>query len=393
MKSPLPKNSCFSSFRFSIQALRSPVSPLTPQEVHFGNNHEQSLSICHSASEGSSPTARGTPEPHEKDRSIGVNVVESYDVNEVRTPNALPHLGPSPITPWQSTFRRHAASTEHESTYLRRARSLRFAKALLSFLLLGVATSLFGLEADILARYNRTHLSKAWELNLWPVDVNLKPTLLAVASGASVTLLAVSSVLITFIHGPNPRHTLENSVFSALSIVAMVLGLATIVLSAATTPAALFSTFISSTLTSLVSTTGPANTVGLTPNGHGSNPKRETIQSFTCTIANTAKAFNNDATTLRLPSLADTDRLIPTGFAGICTESRAGLALTVVLLVLAVFGLLVSAATFTLEKRIQRMRGEREVIASRHGSQDQKFGYPYVAESMVAADEKSHGTV
>ncbi|KAK5090197.1 hypothetical protein LTR05_000367 [Lithohypha guttulata] len=381
MKSPLPKNNRFSNFRFSQTSLRSPISP---RATNFGNNHEQSLSICHSDTASSSPTARGTPDPDEKGASVGVVVIDSDNARALRTLNALPEVARSPITPWQATFYRHAASTEQETTYLKHTAYLRYARVVVTVFLLGASATLTGLNSDILAQYNRTHLSPAWHLSFWPTDLDLVPTHLSLSTGVITLFLAIVTVIIIALPSPNPRTTLKTAIFAPTCVLSTILSFTTVVYSATSSPAAIFSSFISKTLTSLVSTTGPANTVGLTVNGHGTSPKRETIQSFTCTISNTARAFNKDASLLQLPTLSDKNRFVPTGFGRICSENRASLAIVVVTLCVGAIGLVVAGCTWSIERRIERLRGERDVLASRDGKVDGAD----VPESLVGMPEK-----
>ena len=77
--------------------------------------------------------------------------------------------------------------------------------------------------------------------------------------------------------------------------------------------------------------------------------------------------------------MSNVKQLVPTGFTRICTESRAGLAVTIVLLGLGVIGLVVAGLSWATEHKIQRLRGEREVMASRDGSDalDHFGGMPY----------------
>ena len=390
MKSPRVISTRLSGFRFSLASFRSPVSPLTPQTPKF-HRDEQGLPTIYSASQSSSPTATGSPDINEKcDADIAVTIVDDENTNTLRSPTALPTVRPSPITPWHATFHRHAATSEQETAYLKRTAHLRYARLTLSVVLFAAAVSTTGLESEIIARYNRTHLSSEWSLSLWPTDINLKPTLLALTTGSLVTLLSLVAAVLAIIPGPNPRTKLNNVIFTLMSFVTVALSLTTLILSAIISPAAIFSSFISSTITSLVNTTGPSNTVGLTPNGNTSGVQRETIQSFTCAISNTAKSFNNDASILKLPTVSDSRSLVPSGFARICGESRAGLALIIVVLILSSFGLVLSAWTWAVERRIERLRGEREVIASRTGSRDFKIHGSDIPESLVSrGDERA----
>lgn len=377
MKSPLAVKTRFSGFRFSLKSLRSPTSasPRTPKTAE--NKSIDSIS--------SSPTVRDSPDLNEKE-DVRVTVVDDETVNALRSPTALPSPRTSPLTPWHATFHRNAASVEQETTYLKRTTQLRYAQLALSGLLFATAVAVVGVESDIVARYNRTHLAAEWHLSLWPTDLNVKPTLLLLITGAITTFLALITSIVAVIPSPNPRTQLNNRLFTVLCILATPLSLASLILSAVISPAAIFSTFVSNTITSLVTTTGPSNTIGLTPNG---NAQRETIQSFTCAISNTAKAFNSDASVLRLPTVSDSHTLVPSGFSQICRESNAGLAIMIVILILAVVGLAVSAWSWTVERQIERLRGEREVIASRTGSRDFKVDGTDIPESLVGKREES----
>lgn len=385
MKSPLAVSTRLSTFRFSLKSLRPPVSPLTLKNA---NDH----SGFKSASFSSSPTARGSPDLDEKD-GARVTVVDDDNVNALRSPTVFPSPRPSPITPWHATFHRNAASTEQETVYLRTTSYLRYARLAISVLLLATAATAIGLESDIIARYNHTHLATAWHLSLWPTDLNLKPTLLILAAGAITVLLSLIAVILALTPSPNPRIRLNNALFAVLCMTAAPLSLASLILSAVISPAAIFSSFVSRTITSLVTTTGPSNTVGLTPNGDTARPQRETIQSFTCAISNTARAFSDDASALRLPTASDNHSLVPSGFSHICKESRAGLAVMIVVFCLAVVGVAVAGWSWMVERKIERLRGEREVIASRTGSRDFKVDgtdVPDVPESLVGKRYSSY---
>ncbi|KAK5083323.1 hypothetical protein LTR70_008160 [Exophiala xenobiotica] len=353
------------SFRFS---LRSPTSPASPK---FVNNNEQSLSICHSSR---------SPSPDEKNATnIGVHIVDGEGAPG--TPRALPtpSAAPSPATPWHASFHRNAASTSQETAYLKRTAYLRYGRLSLSVLLFALGLTLTALESDILSRYNKTNLSADWHLGLWPTDLNLTPALLTLVTAIVTTLLALLTIVISLIPTPSPRTTLTNTLFTLLVGLATSLSFATIVVAGSLSPAAIFGTFVSSTLTSLVTTTGPAQTTGLTPNGHGVSPRAETIQSFTCSISNTARAFKSDAVTLGLPSLSDERQLVPSGFAHMCSESRAGLAVAVCVLGLAVVGVVVAGMSWMVERKIQGLRGEREVTGARDGADvgESLGGVPY----------------
>lgn len=81
--------------------------------------------------------------------------------------------------------------------------------------------------------------------------------------------------------------------------------------------------------------------------------------------------------------MSDSSAFVPTGFAHICAESKAGLAVMIVVLGLGVAGLAVSVWSWAVERQIERLRGEREVIASRTGSRDFKIDGTEIPESLV----------
>lgn len=87
---------------------------------------------------------------------------------------------------------RYAASTAQESVYLEHIRKLRFVKYLLSALIIAVAAGALGTSSHALHSYNSTHLGKAWTLSLWPVDIDLKPTIGILIPSA---IIIVSSIL------------------------------------------------------------------------------------------------------------------------------------------------------------------------------------------------------
>ena len=72
----------------------------------------------------------------------------------------------------------------------------------------------------------------------------------------------------------------------------------------------------------------------------------------------------------------------------VCKESEATLIITIVLLGLACLGMAVVVCTWVTERQIERLRGEREVIASRHGSRDGKIDGAGMPESLVGAKQE-----
>ncbi|KAJ9664699.1 hypothetical protein H2198_000045 [Neophaeococcomyces mojaviensis] len=343
-------SSSLSSFRFSLTS--HPINKSAGLEPG-------SLSICHSSND-STPRANSPDDAsHDEEKHPKITVVDSDDT-------ALPTTTLSPITPWHASYHRHAASTTQETAYLNHTYRLRIARLILSFLLLSFAATITGLYADIVRHYHATHLPSAFHLNLWPTDLNLTPTLLTLATASIVTILSLIYILITALPAPVPRTKLSNGLFVGLTTLSLPLTIAALATSAALSPAAIFSTFINSAFTIATTKTGPSNTSGLSPAPHGAHAKSETIQSFTCQIVNTARAFNSDATTLQLPATSATSDLTPSGFTKLCTESRVGNGLIIALLVFEIMALGVVVVGLVVEKKIRNLRVQREV-SSREG--------------------------
>jgi hypothetical protein len=90
---------------------------------------------------------------------------------------------------------RYAASTEQESVYLEHIRRLRIAKYFLAGLTIAVAAGALGTSGHVMWSYNRTKMGKGWVLSLWPVDVDLRPTL-AILVSAGIVIVSTLSYLI-----------------------------------------------------------------------------------------------------------------------------------------------------------------------------------------------------
>ena len=70
---------------------------------------------------------------------------------------------------------------------------------------------------------------------------------------------------------------------------------------------------------------------------------------------------------------------MPNGFAHICAESKAGLAVMICVFGLAVVGAAVAAMSWMVERKIQRLRNERDVVVDRDRADvpESFVGVPY----------------
>lgn len=67
---------------------------------------------------------------------------------------------------------------------------------LLLFLILGTSIAILAIQGHSLHFYNDTHLPETYHLPLWPVELDLKPTVAGVAVGSIVTGLCLIYLLV-----------------------------------------------------------------------------------------------------------------------------------------------------------------------------------------------------
>jgi hypothetical protein len=85
-------------------------------------------------------------------------------------------------------FSRHSASSRSEEAWLVHSRRLRWARLALSFLIMACAVGALGCSGAAYHAYRSTLLGPEWHLRLWPVDLDLRPTLVVLGSAAVVTV-------------------------------------------------------------------------------------------------------------------------------------------------------------------------------------------------------------
>ena len=115
---------------------------------------------------------------------------------------------------------RHSASSAQEEAYLKHASRLRVIRFILSFLTLGTAGAAVGLTAHTLKTYNDTRLSKNWHLPLWPIDIDIKPTLGVLIPASIAAFSSLIYILIALIPSVSPtspshKHPSTNSTTTA----------------------------------------------------------------------------------------------------------------------------------------------------------------------------------
>lgn len=85
---------------------------------------------------------------------------------------------------------------------------------------------------------------------------------------------------------------------------------------------------------------------------------RESLQSYTCKFYRGARSFMSDAHKLQIPVYGSVRT--PGGFGRICLESEAAFGLTVALLCLEVVSCVVAGVGIWLERRIAKIRNDRQ---------------------------------
>lgn len=91
------------------------------------------------------------------------------------------------------------ASDEQESTFLKRARLLRWAQIALGIINFALAVSAIGCEAVPLHHYRRTSAFEHISLYLWPMNLDIRPTIALLACGSVIALLALFHVIVALL--------------------------------------------------------------------------------------------------------------------------------------------------------------------------------------------------
>ncbi|EXJ90045.1 hypothetical protein A1O3_03113 [Capronia epimyces CBS 606.96] len=247
-------------------------------------------------------------------------------------------INPSPLLT-SSLHSRNSATSAQESAYLKRARWLGWVRLGLALLTLGSATAAAGCAGHVLRRYNATHLASGWHLSLWPLNVDLRPTLAVVASAAIITAASLGYLVLWLIPSPHSRTLLYNFVFLGSSLVGVVLCVFTI----------------------------PFNLILVNPSSHH---QRESLQSWTCKFSDGASRFNSDAQSLQIPVFATHGVPVPAGFERLCMEAQVGTGLMIAVLVLEAASCALAGVGILLEKQMTKARRERYANCEKgeHGS-------------------------
>ncbi|KIY02473.1 uncharacterized protein Z520_02612 [Fonsecaea multimorphosa CBS 102226] len=237
-------------------------------------------------------------------------------------------IQPSPLLT-SSLHSRNSATSAQESAYLRRAKWLRWTRAVLAILSTATATAAVGCEGHVLHRYNSTHMGSKWHLPpLWPTDVDVRPTLAILISATLILLLSLSYLIVSLIPTPYSRTLLYNVLFFASSLAGVILSIFAI----------------------------PFNSLLTNPTSHH---HRDSIQSWTCKFSHSASQFMTDAHSLQIPVYVTNGIPIPAGFKRLCMESEVSQGLIAGLLALEAVSMGVAVVGILLERSMTNRRMQR----------------------------------
>jgi hypothetical protein len=103
---------------------------------------------------------------------------------------------------------RHSASSAHEEAWLKHAFRLRLARLLLSGLTLAISAAALGCSSATIRAYYANKLPSngdgAWVLHLWPVDLDLKPTVGTMVPAAVIALASLTYIAVSLIPSVKP---------------------------------------------------------------------------------------------------------------------------------------------------------------------------------------------
>jgi hypothetical protein len=113
-------------------------------------------------------------------------------------------IQPSPLMT-SSLHSRNSATTAQESAYLKQAKYLRLTRAALSALIIAAGIATVACEGHVLHRYNSTRPGSQYHLPpLWPVNVDIRPTLAILISAVLIVLMSLVYLVLSFIPTVRP---------------------------------------------------------------------------------------------------------------------------------------------------------------------------------------------
>lgn len=141
-------------------------------------------------------TLRPSTESHSTTRPSSTQKQESYEYKTLS-------IVPSPLMT-ASLNSRHSATSAQESSYLARARYLRWSRQALTALIVATGVAAVACSGHVQNRYNSTHLSSEYHLALWPVDIDLRPNLVVLNVAAIAVLGSIAYLVFSLLPSVRP---------------------------------------------------------------------------------------------------------------------------------------------------------------------------------------------
>ncbi|GLI72086.1 hypothetical protein PoHVEF18_000254 [Penicillium ochrochloron] len=206
------------------------------------------------------------------------------------------------------------AGSMDESKFLKRNRALHWARLGLSLLTTTGAVAVIACEAVPLHHYNTTSQWATEGLALWPLNLDMRPTIAALACGCVIAVLNMVYVVVAMLPSPHSRIKLLNSYASASA----------------------FSGFITALIGIIFTIYRPSASY---PSGFSDG---ETLHSWTCKWDSSSGSTSS-----------------PVHFSRDCHETRAGFAMLCVLLGLEILMGLAAAAGTWSQRDVSRRREQQ----------------------------------
>ncbi|KAL2824957.1 hypothetical protein BDW59DRAFT_81424 [Aspergillus cavernicola] len=126
------------------------------------------------------------------------------------------------------SYHASCASDQEESNFLKRIRFLHWVRLGLAFLALGISVSIIACEGVPYRHYQNTSSYENVGLYLWPLNLDLRPTIAILACGCVIAFLSVFFIVVALLPSPHShirRVNMAAVATSASGFIAALVGL------------------------------------------------------------------------------------------------------------------------------------------------------------------------
>ncbi|KAI9842689.1 MAG: hypothetical protein M1837_006974 [Sclerophora amabilis] len=199
------------------------------------------------------------------------------------------------------------STDEHEAQYLITRSRIRWLRCGLTVLIVATALSIVGCLAHTFHVFHQTNLSPDWWLPLWPQSIDTRPTTALLSSSCVIACLSLVLLTASLIPSPHPRTILLNTLAAVASLGGLVLSI--------------FGVAYYQTLSS--------------------DPDSNTIQTWACAFTEISE---------------------PADWGRLCGESRAGLNLAILLVILELLSTIQTGFAMWVERRMTKIRDAQQEV-------------------------------